>query len=64
MDYLMVIDNATGEAQMMALADAASHTHMDREDIVRSIQGFGVCISIDHTIIDTEAADDVDVLAA
>ncbi|MEZ0018032.1 hypothetical protein ABIE76_002679 [Sinorhizobium fredii] len=30
-DYLMIIDNATGEAQIMALADAASRTHMDME---------------------------------
>ncbi|MDX0769584.1 hypothetical protein GOD80_15355 [Sinorhizobium medicae] len=59
MNYLMIIDNATGEAQMMALADAAFHTHMDTEDIERSIQNSGVCISIDHSIIDTEAADDV-----
>ncbi|QRY67282.1 hypothetical protein JVX98_23340 [Ensifer sp. PDNC004] len=62
MDYLMVIDNATGEARMMALANAASHTHMDMKDIERSIQNSGVCISMDHTIVDTEAADEADVI--
>ncbi|WP_037470874.1 hypothetical protein [Sinorhizobium fredii] len=59
MDYLLIIDNATGETQMMALADAASHTHMDMEDIERAMQSSGICISIDYTIVDTEAADDV-----
>ncbi|MGE6784409.1 hypothetical protein ACQKGL_18020 [Ensifer adhaerens] len=64
MDYLMIIDNATGEPRMMALADAASYTHMHVDDIERSIQDCGVCISMDYTIVDTAAADEVDVIAA
>ena len=59
MDYLMIIDNATGERQMMALVDAASHTYIDADDITRSLRSFGICTSIDHTIFDIEAADDI-----
>lgn len=59
MDYLIVIDNATGDAQFMALVAAAAYTHIGAEDIERSIKFFGVCASIDHTIVDTEAAEEV-----
>jgi hypothetical protein len=59
MEYLMVIENATGNAQTMALADAATRTRIGAEDIENSIGRFGVCISIDYTIVDTEAAEDV-----
>ena len=59
MDYLLVIDNATGEGRIMMLAEAAALTHVESEDIARSIQVFGICRSIDFVIVDTEAADDV-----
>ncbi|WP_430439937.1 hypothetical protein [Shinella sp.] len=59
MDYLLVIDNATVESRIMTLAEAASLTHVEPEDIARSIQAFGVCQSIDFVIVDTETADDV-----
>ncbi|MDX0440631.1 hypothetical protein GOD94_06100 [Sinorhizobium medicae] len=59
MDYLMVIENATGNGQMMALPDAATCTHIDAADIESSIGRFGVCSSIDYTIVDTEAAEDI-----
>ncbi|MGX1259350.1 hypothetical protein [Sinorhizobium fredii] len=59
MDYLMVIDNATGESRAMTLVEAAALTHIGPEDIVQSIYAFGICQSIDHVILDTEAADDI-----
>ena len=59
MDYLLVIDNATGNAKPMALAEAAAHTHIDAEDIEHSIRCFGMCTSMDYMIVDTEAAEDV-----
>lgn len=58
MDYLMVIDNLTGAGLIMPLADAANLTHIGPEDIEQSIATFGACTSIDHTIVDTEAAED------
>ncbi|KNY14730.1 hypothetical protein AKG11_23135 [Shinella sp. SUS2] len=59
MDYLLVIDNATGEGQVMTLAEAAALTHVEPEDIARSIKAFGACQSMDFAIMDTETADDV-----
>ncbi|MCA0339654.1 MAG: hypothetical protein LCH99_07945 [Proteobacteria bacterium] len=59
MDYLLVIDNATGESRTMTLAEAAAMTHVEPEDIARSIQAFGACQSMDFTVVDTETADDV-----
>ncbi len=59
MDYLLVIDNATGESCVMTLAQAAALTHVDAADIEDSIRTLGVCQSIDFTVLDTEAADDV-----
>ncbi|MDX3978782.1 hypothetical protein [Shinella sp.] len=59
MDYLLVIDNVTAEGRIMTLAEAAVLTHIEPEDISRSIQGFDICQSMDFTIVDTEAADDV-----
>lgn len=59
MDYLLVIDNATGESCVMTLSQAAALTHVDAEDIERSIKAFGTCQSMDFAIVDTEAADDV-----
>lgn len=59
MDYLLVIDNATGNNCIMTLAQAAALTHVDAADIEQSIRTLGVCQSIDYTILDTEAATDV-----
>lgn len=59
MDYLLVIDNATGEGQIMALAEAAALTRIEAADIERSIRAFGICQSMDFTVVDTETADDV-----
>lgn len=59
MDYLLVIDNATGESRIMTLAEAAALTRIDAQDIEQSIRTLGVCQSMDFTVVDTEAADDV-----
>jgi hypothetical protein len=59
MNYLMVTENATGNGQIMNLADAAILTHIEADIIEDSVQSVGVCASIDHTIVDTEAAEDV-----
>lgn len=59
MDYLLVIDNATGEGSIMTLAEAAALACIEPEDIARSIQDFGACQSMDFTIVDTDAASDV-----
>lgn len=59
MNNLMVIDNATGERRIMALAEAAALAHIEVEDIERSIAQLRVCQSIDFVILDTEPADDV-----
>lgn len=59
MDYLLVIDNATSNGCIMMLAEAAAFTRVDANDIEQSIRALGVCQSIDYTIVDTEAADDV-----
>lgn len=59
MNNLLVIDNATGEGRIMALAEVAALTHIEAEDIVRSIAQLRVCQSIDFVILDTEAADDI-----
>lgn len=59
MDYLLVIDNATGNSCVLTLAQAAVLTQVDAADIEQSIRALGVCQSIDFTILDTEAADDV-----
>lgn len=59
MDYLLVIDNATGNSCDLTLIQAAALTQVDAVDIEQSIRTLGVCQSIDFTILDTEAADDV-----
>lgn len=59
MDYLLVIDNAAGEGRIMTLAEAAALARIDADDIEQSIRMLGVCQSIDYTIVDTEAAEDV-----
>jgi hypothetical protein len=59
MDYLLVIDNATSEGRIMTLVEAAALTRIDADDIEQSVGALGVCQSIDYTIVDTEAADDV-----
>lgn len=59
MNYLLVIDNVTGESRMMTLAEAAALTHIDVDDIKQSIRAFSVCQSMDFVIVDTEAAHDV-----
>lgn len=59
MDYLLVIDNATGESSIMTLAQAAALTRIDAADIEQSILTLGVCQSIDYAIVDTEAATDI-----
>jgi len=59
MDYLLVIDNATGESRIMTLVEAAALTQIEMEDMAYSIRAFGACQSMDFTIVDTEAADDV-----
>ncbi|GLR55259.1 hypothetical protein KYK30_09810 [Shinella yambaruensis] len=64
MDYLLVIDNATGEGRIMTLAEAAALTLIEAADIERSILVFGVCQSMDFVIVDTEAAENIDALAA
>ena len=59
MDYLLVIDNATGNSCIVALAEAAALTCIEPEYIEQSVRTLGVCQSMDFTILDTEAADDV-----
>ena len=59
MDYLLVIDNATGESRIMTLAEAAVLTRINAADIEQSVRTLGVCQSLDFTILDTEAATDV-----
>jgi hypothetical protein len=59
MDYLLVIDNATGEGRIMTLAEAAALTRVEAADIEQSIRAFGICQSMDFAIVDTETADDV-----
>lgn len=59
MDYLLVIDNATGESRIMTLVEAATLTQIEPEDMACSIRAFGVCQSMDFTVLDTEAASDV-----
>lgn len=59
MDYLMVIDNATGEGVVMTRAEASTLMHVDAADIEQSIHAFGICQSLDFTIIDTEVAEDI-----
>lgn len=59
MDYLLVIDNVTGESRIMTLAQAAALTSVDANYIAQSIRTFGVCQSMDFAIVDTETADDV-----
>lgn len=59
MDYLLVIDNATGDSRIMPLAEAAVLTGIEPEDIQLAIQALGACQSMDFIILDTETADDV-----
>jgi hypothetical protein len=57
--YLAVTDNATGETVMMSPAEAEALTHIDADEIAWAIEEFGVCDSLDHTIIDTRSAEDI-----
>lgn len=59
MDYLLVIDNATGEGCVMTLAQASALTRIAADDLEESIRTLGVCRSMDFIVMDTEAADDV-----
>lgn len=59
MRYLAVIDNATGETVMMSPEEAEALTHIDADEIAWAIEEYGVCDSLDHTIIDTRPAEDI-----
>ncbi len=59
MDYLLVIDNATGEGCVMTLAQASALTRIEADDIEESIRTLCVCQSMDFIVVDTEAANDV-----
>ena len=59
MDYLMVTDNATGEQRLMSLEEAERVTQIDAHEIEWAIEEFGVCESLDYTIVDTRPAEDI-----
>lgn len=54
-----VIDNATGTGRLMDLVSAAANTHIAEAEIVSAIEMFGVCHSLDHTVLDAIKADDI-----
>jgi len=56
MDYLLVIDNATGEVTMMTVQQAACRTGINAEEINTAIEDSGCCNSMDYLIIDTRPA--------
>lgn len=59
MDYLMVIDNVTGRAAMMTLAQASALTGIPAPEIATAVEATGRCNSIDFLIIDTRPANEV-----
>lgn len=59
MDYLLVIDNATGESEMMSLDQAAFRTAIESNVIEAAIEAAGCCNSMDFTIRDVRPAEDV-----
>lgn len=59
MHNLMVIENETGNGCIMTLLDAAELTKIEPEIIEQLMLELAVCQSIDYTILDTEAADEV-----
>lgn len=58
MDYLLVIDNATGDADMMTVQQAADRTGIDAHEIASTIEESGRCNSMDYLILDTRPAED------
>lgn len=58
MDYLLVIDNATGDADMMTVQQAADRTGIDALEIGSAIEESGRCNSMDYLILDTWPAED------
>ena len=59
MDYLMVIDNATGDAMLMSLELASNRSGIPADEIEAAIEDTGRCTSLDFLIIDTRPADEV-----
>lgn len=59
MNDFLVIDNATGQAEFMALPDAAHLTKIDAAEIETAIAESGRCNSMDYLILDTRPAEDV-----
>lgn len=58
MNDLLVIDNATGQAELMALPDAARLAKIDAAEIESAIAESGLCNSLDYLILDTRPAED------
>jgi hypothetical protein len=58
-DYFLVIDNVTGGATMMTLAQASALTGIAAREIVTAVEATGRCNSIDFLIIDTRPANEV-----
>ncbi|MGZ9724024.1 hypothetical protein [Rhizobium miluonense] len=56
MDYLLVIDNVTGEATMMTVQQAVCRTGINAEEINTAIEDNGCCNSMDYLIVDTRPA--------
>jgi hypothetical protein len=59
LDYLLVIDNATGESKLMSLDAASFRTGIAADEIDYAIAETGSCNSIHLLIIDTRSADEV-----
>ena len=59
MNDLLVIDNATGQAELMTLPDAACITKIDATEIATAITESGRCNSMDYLILDTRPAEEV-----
>ncbi|MBX4916714.1 hypothetical protein [Rhizobium bangladeshense] len=58
MDYLMVIDNATGHRVLVSLDLAEQISGIQTDEIESAVSDCGCCNSIDFTIIDTRPAKD------
>lgn len=58
MDYLLVTNKATGEAQLMSLEQAERVTEIEAQEIEGAIEEFGICESVDYIIVDTRPAED------
>jgi hypothetical protein len=59
MDYLLVIDHASGESKLMSLERASAFTGIAAEEIDTSVADACCCNSMDFLIIDTRPADEV-----